>query len=66
MVLTLDPHVSLGNHFLDFIELDGSVSLSLLTDGATVDSTAGTLIWPVEIQPWQTGDKLMLRIWEDT
>ena len=66
VVLTLDPRVSLGNHFLDFIELDGSVALSLFTDSATVDSTAGTYSWPMASQPWADGNKLMLRIREDT
>ena len=65
VVLTLNPHVSLSGHVLDFIELDGSVSLSLFTDIATVDSTAGTYSWPVLTEPWEDGDKLMLRIRED-
>ena len=65
VVLTLGTHVSLSGHVLDFIALDGRVSLSLFTDSATVDSAAGTLTWPVETQPWQTGDRLMLRIRED-
>ena len=34
-------HVALSGYVLDFIALDGSVSLSLLTDEGTVDSTAG-------------------------
>ena len=38
-VLTLSPHVSLAHYALDFIELDGSVSLTLQTKDATVDST---------------------------
>ena len=66
VVLTLDPHVSLSGHVLDFIELDGSISLSLSATDATVDSTAGTYSWPMTSQPWENGDKLMLRIREDT
>ena len=62
VVLTLDTHVSLSGYVLDFIELDGSVSLSLFTDSATVDSTAGTHSWSVTTQPWENGDLLMLRI----
>ncbi len=62
VVLTLGTHVSLSGHVLDFIELDGSVSLSLFTDSATVDSTAGTYTWSMSSQPWQDGDKLMLRL----
>ncbi len=64
-ILTLNPHVSLTNHALDFIELDGSVSLSLAGDDATQDSTASTHTWPVPTQPWHHGDLLMLRIRED-
>ena len=66
VVLTLDPHVSLSGHVLDFIELDGSVSLSLSAADATMDSTAGAYSWSVTSQPWEDGDKLMLRIREDS
>ena len=48
------------NHFLDFIALDGTVSLSLEVASAT--STAGTLSWSVASQPWNDGDQLMVRI----
>ena len=61
-VLTLSPHVSLASYALDFIELDGSVSLTLQAKDATVDSAAGTHTWSVTDQPWHNGDKLMLRI----
>ena len=64
VVLTLDPHVSLSGHVLDFIALDGSVSLSLFTDSATVDSAAGTHSWLVTTEPWENGDQLMVRIRE--
>ena len=66
VVLTLNPHVSLGSHVLDFIELDGSVSLSLSAADATVDNTAGAYSWSVTSQPWEDGDKLMLRIREES
>ena len=66
VVLTLGTHVSLSGHVLDFIALDGSVSMSLFTDSATVDSTAGTYSWPMTSQPWTNGDKLMLRIREES
>lgn len=62
VVLTLTPHVSLGDNILHFIELDGTVSLSLAADEATVDSTLGTYSWPVASEPWEDGDQLMLRI----
>ena len=65
VVLTVDTHVSMGGHVLDFIELDGSVSLSLFANDATVDSAAGTYSWPMTTEPWENGNKLMLRIRED-
>ena len=64
VVLTLDPHLPLNGYVLDFIELDGSVSLSLPADKATVDSAAGTLSWSMTSQPWENGDQPMLRIRE--
>ena len=68
--LKLSPHTGLANHVVDFIALDGTVSLSLDADEATVDtgSESGTgaanniLSWSVAPQPWKDGDKLMLRI----
>ena len=62
VVLSLSPYSSLSGHKLDFIELDGSVSLSLPASSATEDATAGTLTWSVSDQPWHNGDLLMLRI----
>ena len=62
--LKLSPHTGLANHVLDFITLDGTVSLSLDADEATVDAANNTLSWPVTHQPWKDGDKLMLRIRE--
>ena len=62
VVLTLSPHSSLAGQKLDFIELDGSVGLSLETSSATEDTTAGTLTWSIPNQPWHDGDMLMLRI----
>ena len=58
------PHTGLAGHRLDFIELDGTVSLSLSVSDATVDAPNATLSWPVPYQPWEDGDKLMLRIRE--
>ena len=65
----VSPHTGLAGHRLDFIELDGEVSLSLLVDEATVDPStgsgqAGTLSWFVTEQPWHDGDLLMVRIKE--
>ena len=62
VVLTLPPNTSLSGQSLDFIELDGSVGLSLEVSSATEDSSAGTLTWAVSDQPWEDGDELMLRI----
>lgn len=66
VILTFSTFNALQGHRLDFIELDGSVSLSLLTDTAAQDSAAKTLTWDVPTQPWHDGDLLMLRIREDT
>ena len=55
---------SLAGQVVHFIELDGAVSLSLNADDATVDAANDTLSWPVASQPWEDGDKLMLRIRE--
>ena len=60
--LKLTPHTALAGRVVDFIELDGRVSLSLIVDAATVDAANNTLSWPVSAQPWDDGDKLMLRI----
>ena len=60
LTLELSPAASLIGHALDFIALDGSVTLSL--DGGAATVSGGTLTWSVADQPWQAGDLLMLRI----
>ena len=60
--LKLSPHTGIAGHTVNFIALDGSVPLSLQVADATVDATTGTLSWTVTSQPWQSGDKLMLRV----
>ena len=60
--LKLSPHNGITGHTVDFIALDGSVPLSLKVADATVDSANDTLSWTVASQPWDDGDKLMLRI----
>ena len=60
--LTLSPYNGIAGHTVEFIALDGSVPLSLAVAEAQVDETNGTLTWKVESQPWQAGDKLMLRV----
>ena len=56
------PHNGIAGHTLHFIALDGSVPLSLKVADATVDAANDTLSWTVASQPWNDGDKLMLRI----
>ena len=60
--MKLTPHTALAGRVVDFIELDGKVSLSLIVDEATVDTANNTLSWSVSPQPWDDGDKLMVRI----
>ena len=65
--MSLSPHTALANHHIDFIALDGSVSLRLDFDDAVEVADAdgsSTLAWGVCSQPWQPGDLLMLRISE--
>ncbi len=60
----LSPHTGIAGHAVDFIALDGSVSLSLDVADAAVDLASNTLSWPVASRPWQNGDELMVRIRE--
>ena len=60
VTMELNPSASLAGHAIDFIALDGSVSLTLSFDDAT--QSGGTLTWSVAAQPWSAGDLLMLRI----
>ena len=62
--LEVSPHTVVAGHAVDFIELDGSVSLSLHADQATVDAANDTLSWSVASQPWDDGDELMVRVRE--
>ncbi len=62
--LEANPHTGLTGHVVDFIELDGTVSLSLDVADATVDAANDRLSWSVSEQPWHNGDKLMVRIRE--
>ncbi len=62
--LKLTPHDGIAGHILDFIPLDGSVSLSLKVDDATPDAANDTFSWSVASQPWEDSDELMLRIRE--
>ena len=62
VTLTLSSYASLSGQVLHFIELDGTLSLSLGVADAIVDEAMGTLAWSLASQPWQDGDLLMLRI----
>ena len=62
VTLTVDPMSSLTGLNLDFIELDGTVSLTLDYLDATIDTGSNTMSWSVDSQPWGDGDKLMVRV----
>ena len=66
VTLQVDPHSEFANHHLDFVALDGLLSLRLDFDDAVEgsDDQNPTLSWGVCSQPWSAGDKLMLRISE--
>ena len=61
VTMKLSPSASLAGHGVDFIALDGSVSLTLSFDDAT-RGESGALTWSVPNQPWSAGDLLMLRV----
>lgn len=62
VTMELSHAVSLAGGSMDFIALDGSVSLSLAFDDAQPLGENGVPTWNVPHQPWQDGDQLMLRI----
>ena len=62
--VALSPHTGISGHAVDFIALDGSVSLSLNVADAAVNLASNTLSWPVASRPWGSEDKLMVRIRE--
>ena len=64
VVLALSPHASLLGQEVEFIELDGTVGLSLEGSNAVEDPATGTHTRNVVSQPWDDGDLLMLRISE--
>ena len=64
--LKVSPHTGLSGHVVDFIELDGTASLSLYADHATVDAANDTLSWSVASQPRDDGDELMVRLLRST
>ncbi len=56
------PWSVFSGQILDFIELDGRVSLSLSVTNSTFHSADNEFVWPMGPQPWEDGDKLMIRI----
>ena len=52
----------LDGQTFEFIALDGQTILTLRVADATAQSAA--LVWELDSQPWQHGDKLMVRITE--
>ena len=61
VTMALNPTASLAEYAIDFIDVNGTTTLSLSFDDAT-QSGGGALTWPVASQPWNAGDLLMLRI----
>ena len=62
VTMGLRPVDAITGHTVDFIELDGSLLLSLDVGDASVDEENDSLSWTVESQPWDEGDLLMVRI----
>ncbi len=60
--IKVTPVTALTSQVVEVIELDGAGSLSLRVANATVDTANNTLSWSVSSQPWNNGDKLMVRI----
>ena len=62
VTLEFSPGVPLAGGRIDFISIDGSVSLSLSFDDAQPQGDGSTLTWSVPHEPWADGDRLMIRI----
>ena len=63
--MAFSSYPPLGGHHVDFIQGNGSVGLRLIFNDAVISPEANgeyILAWGVCAQPWDTGDKLMLRI----
>ena len=65
-VVEFEPSIPLAGHHVDFIALDGSLSLRLDFDDASesIEGIKRIFAWDVCEQPWVNGDLLMLRISE--
>ena len=58
VTMTLSPTASLADYAIDFIDMNGTTTLSLTSDNASTTA----LTWNVPDKPWSDGDLLMLRI----
>ena len=58
VTLDLSPTASLADYAIDFIDVNGTTTLSLTSDNASTTPLA----WTVPDKPWADGDLLMLRI----
>ena len=58
VTMTLNPTASLADYAIDFIDVNGTTTLSLTSDNASTTALA----WTVPDKPWSDGDLLMLRI----
>ena len=58
VTMTLSPTASLADYAIDFIDVNGTTTLSLTSDNASTTPLA----WTVPDKPWADGDLLMLRI----
>ena len=58
VTMTLSPTTSLADYAIDFIDVNGTTTLSLTSDNASTTA----LTWTVPGKPWSDGDLLMLRI----
>ena len=66
VTIGLTPVHAIAGQSVDFIELDGTVSLSLDIADAAVDTSSDILSWTDMSQPWEDGDLLMVRVREAT
>ena len=58
VTMTLSPTASLADYAIDFIDVNGTTTLSLTPDNASTTA----LTWTVPDKPWADGDLLMLRM----
>ena len=62
VTLELEQFVALTGHAIDFIDMDGSVNLTLSFDETTAAEDSGIFTWTIAESPWQEGDQLLLRL----